>query len=74
MNKLVSKVRHVPMTAKTPKIVAILKRKLKKDAIIDQATRRGSTYLIIQRLLELKDALLDLAHPDLNADRLLSME
>ena len=42
-----------------------MKRKLKKGAVIDQATRWGNTYLIIQRLLELKDALLDLAHPDL---------
>ena len=36
----------------------------KKSAIIDQATRWGSTYLMIQRLLALNDALLDLAHSD----------
>ena len=65
VNRLVTKVRHVAITARTPKIDAILKRKIKKGAIIDQATRWGSTYLMIQRLLELKECLLDLAHPDL---------
>ena len=35
---LVSRVRHVAITARIPKIDAILKRKLKKDAIINQAT------------------------------------
>ena len=64
VDRLVSKVRQVAITARTPKIEAILKRKSKKGAIIDQATRWGSTYLMIQQLLELKDALLDLAHPE----------
>ena len=64
VNRLVSKVRHVAITARIPKINGILKRKIKKGAIIDQATRWGSAYLMIQRLLELKECLLDLAHPD----------
>ena len=42
VNRLVSKVRHVAITARTSKIDAILKRKIKKGAIIDQATRWGS--------------------------------
>ena len=42
VDRLVSKVRHVAITARTPKIDAILKRKLKKGAIIDQATRWGT--------------------------------
>ena len=66
VDRLVSKVRHVAITARTPKIDAILKRKLKKGAIIDQATRWGSTYFVIQRFLKLKDALQDWSHPDLS--------
>ena len=65
VDTFISKLRQVATPARTPKIDAFLKRKLKKGAIIDQATRWGSTYLMIQRSLELKDALLDLAHPDL---------
>ena len=65
VNRLVSKFRHVDITARTPKIDAILKRKSKKGAIIDQPTRWGGAYLMVQRLMELKDALLDLSHPDL---------
>ena len=65
VNRLVSKVRHVAITARTPNTDVTLKQKLQNGAIIDQATRPVSTYLMIQRLLESKDALLDLAHPDL---------
>ena len=54
VDRLVSKIRHVAITARTPKIDAILKRKLKKGAIIDQATRWVSAYLMIQQLLEFK--------------------
>ena len=64
VDRLVSKVRHLAIIAKAPNIDAILKRKFKKGAVIDQATRWGSTYLMIQQLLELKNALLDLSHPD----------
>ncbi|KAG8235375.1 hypothetical protein J437_LFUL012586 [Ladona fulva] len=38
-------------------------RRTGKGAIIDQATRWGSTYLMIQRLLELKSFLVDMANP-----------
>nr|XP_039273925.1 uncharacterized protein LOC120347876 [Styela clava] len=51
--------------ARTPKIDAILKRRTGKGAIIDQATRWGSTYLMIQRLLEIKNSLIDMANPDI---------
>ena len=37
-----------------------------KNAVIDQATRWSSTYLMIQRLLEIKDSLVDMAHPDIS--------
>ena len=65
VDRLDSKVRHIAITARTSKIDANLKRKLKKGVIIDQATRWLSTYLMIQRLLKLKNALLDLSHADL---------
>ena len=44
VDRFVSKVCHVAITARTPQIDAILKQKLKKGEIIDQATRWGSTY------------------------------
>ena len=46
LNRLVSKVRHVAIIARTPNTDVILKRKLQNGAIIDQAARRGSTYLM----------------------------
>ncbi|KAM4049182.1 LOW QUALITY PROTEIN: uncharacterized protein ACNLHF_006937, partial [Anomaloglossus baeobatrachus] len=49
----------------TPKVDSILKRRAGKAAIIDQATRWGSTYLMIQRLVELKTFLVDMANPQL---------
>ena len=33
-----------------------------KGAIFEQGTRRGRKYLIVERLLKLKDALVDIAH------------
>jgi len=61
---LISKIRKVVTAARTPKIDAILKRKANKGAILDQSTRWGSTYLMIERILEIKDTLVDIAHPD----------
>ncbi|XP_076816197.1 uncharacterized protein LOC143462062 [Clavelina lepadiformis] len=57
---LISKIRQVVTAARTPKIDAILKRKTNKGAINDQATRWGSTYLMLERLLELKPVLVDI--------------
>ena len=66
---LISRIRRVVVATRTlarTKIDAILKRKVYKGAILDQATRWGSTYLMIERLLELKDTLVDIAHPDVS--------
>jgi len=63
---LISRICHVVVAARTPKIDAILKRKVYKGAILDQATSWGSTHLMIERLLELKDTLVDIAHPDVS--------
>jgi len=60
---LIGKLRHVATTARTLKIDAILKKRAKKGAIIDQATRWGSTYMMVKRLLELKTFLEDIDNP-----------
>lgn len=65
VHTLISKLRQVVVIARTPKVDAILKRRAGKGAIIDQATRWGSTYLMIKRLLEIKSNLIDMAHPDI---------
>ncbi|XP_073431995.1 uncharacterized protein [Dendrobates tinctorius] len=51
---LISKVRKSAIAARAPKIDSILKRRAGKGAIVDQATQWGSTYLMIERLFELK--------------------
>ncbi|XP_077975500.1 uncharacterized protein LOC144431349 [Styela clava] len=65
VHTLLSKLRQTSVMARTPKKDAILKRRTGKGAIIDQATRWGSTHLMIQRLLEIKNSLIDMANPDI---------
>ena len=60
---LISKIRQVVVAARSPIIDAILRRKTNKGAILDQATKWGSTYLMLERLFELKPALIDIVHP-----------
>ncbi|KAM4053246.1 LOW QUALITY PROTEIN: uncharacterized protein ACNLHF_005976 [Anomaloglossus baeobatrachus] len=60
---LIGKVRKLATVARTPKVDSILKRRAGKGAIIDQATRWE--YLMIQRLVELKTFLVDMANPQL---------
>lgn len=47
---LVGRVRNIAVAAKTPKLDAILKRCAGKGAVLEQATRWGSTYMMIQRI------------------------
>ena len=61
---LINKILRNSPAARTPKINAILKRKMYKRAILDQATKRGNTHLMVERFLELKDALVDVAYLD----------
>ena len=63
---LVTKIRKVATAARTLKIDSILKRRANKGALIDQATRWGSTYLMINRLLDLKSFLEDIDNPSLS--------
>ena len=46
---LIGKLRQVAIAARMPKINAILKRRVAKGAVIDQATRWGSTYLMVKK-------------------------
>ena len=63
---LIGIVRSIAIRARNLIIDAILKRKVKVGAIIiDQSTRWGSTYLMIERILQLKSILSDMANPDL---------
>ena len=49
---LIDKLRQVATAARTPKIDAIPMRRAIKGTIMDQATRWGSTYMMVKRLLE----------------------
>jgi len=61
-SNLISEVRHVVTSARKPKVDDILRRRAGKGAIIDQATRWSSTYLMVKRLIELKPFLIDMAN------------
>lgn len=58
---LLGKIRQMVTVARTPKISAILLKRANKMAILDQPTRWGSTYQMVDRLLELKPVLQDIA-------------
>lgn len=60
-SSLIGKVRRVAVAARAPKLDDILRRREGKGAILDQATRWGSTYQMIERILELKATLVDMA-------------
>ena len=60
---LIIKIRRIAAAARTPKIDATLSRKMSKGAILDQVPRWGGIYFMVKRLLKLKDALVDIAHP-----------
>lgn len=64
ISNVVSRIRQIVIAARAPKVDSVLKRRAGKGAVIDQATRWGSTYLMIQRLLELKHILEDMANPN----------
>ena len=71
---LIRKITQVVTAARSPKIDTILKRKTNEGAILDQATRWGSSYLMLERILGLKSALIDIVHPDVLLYDVLSNE
>ena len=62
----ISKLKQVVTAARTSKIDAILQRHAGKGAILGQATRWGSTYMIVKRLLKLKPFLEDIDNPNVS--------
>lgn len=66
ISKILSKLRQIATAARSSKIDEILKRRAGKGATLDQATRWGSTYLMIKRLIELKTYLNDLDNEELS--------
>ena len=62
---LIMKIRWTAGAARTPKIDVIIKRKMNQGAILDQANRWGRKYFIVKRLFSIKDALVDITHPDM---------
>ena len=59
--RILTKLRSVVVVARRRTVDAILKLRANKGAIVDQATRWESTYLMLQCLIELKDTLNDMA-------------
>ena len=64
-SKLIGILRSIAIHARNLKIDAILKIRVKIGVVIGQSTRWGSTYLMIERILQLKSILSDMANPDL---------
>ena len=64
-SKLIGIVKSIAICTRNLKSDAILKRRVKIGAIIDESTRWGSTYLMIERILQLKSILSYMANPDL---------
>ena len=60
VKQFITKLRQVATTARTLKIISILKRKTRPSYKV-----RYSTYLLIQRLIELRITIQALAHPEL---------
>lgn len=58
--KFLSKVRKIAQFLRSPHTDIVLKRRAGKGMLIDMATRWGSTYLMLERLLELKCVVQDL--------------
>ena len=58
---LVAGLRNVAKEARTPNIEKVLKKNSKKVALLDMETRWGSTYLMIDRLVELRPHLVEIA-------------
>lgn len=61
VNRILEKVRGIVRKLRTPNLLGVLRRRGGLLPILDMATRWGSTYLMIKRLLQLKELVQDLA-------------
>lgn len=55
--QVLKRARNVAVELRTPKVHEILKKNFKKVAILDQETRWGSSYAMVQRLIDLREAI-----------------
>jgi len=58
--KLLTKVRKIAYHLRKPSVSSILQRRAGKGMVLDMPTRWGSTYIMLQRLHELKCVILDM--------------
>ena len=67
-DKLLTKTRHIVTKLRSPNILSLLEKRGKKRPILDMTTRWASTYLMIKRLLELRESIgeLSLLSPELH--------
>ena len=67
-DKLLTKTRHIVTKLLSPNILSLLEKRGKKRPILDMTTRWASTYLMIKRLLELRESIgeLSLLSPELH--------
>ena len=67
-DKLLTKTRHIVTKLLSPNILSLLEKGGKKRPILDMTTRWASTYLMIKRLLELRESIgeLSLLSPELH--------
>ena len=59
-NQLRTKTRHVLAKLRSPNVLTLLEKRAKKRPVLDVVTRWGSTYLMIKRLLELREVIKEL--------------
>ena len=59
-NKLLTKTRHIVAKLRSPNILSVLEKRQNKRPVLDMATRWGSTYKMIKRLTELREAIEEL--------------
>ena len=60
MDRFLGKIRSIAQHLRTPHCDSVLKRKSGKGMLIDMPIRWGSTPIMINRLLDLKEHILDL--------------
>ena len=58
--KLLTKTRHIISKLRSPNVLSLLEKRQKRP-ILDIITRWGSTYLMIKRLLELRESIEELS-------------
>ena len=58
--KLLTRTRYIIAKLRSPNVLALLEKRERKRPVLDTATRWGSTFLMIQRLFELRNSIEEL--------------